>query len=113
MIISSTYINKSIFIIEFSLPQKYRLEKKGLLIKNKLSFFVKKNPQFCPGNLDILLSWICFCKVNCFKYTLYLSYCYQGKYTKAMTDKADYLDKVERLEHVVLQLQGESETIGK
>lgn len=36
----------------------------------------------------------------------------QGKYTEAMRDKADYSDSIERLEHIIMQLEGESETIG-
>ncbi len=36
----------------------------------------------------------------------------EGKYTKAMRDKADLTDKTERLEHIILQLEGESDTIG-
>jgi len=30
-----------------------------------------------------------------------------------MRDKADLIDKSERLEHIVLQLQGETDTIGR
>jgi len=30
-----------------------------------------------------------------------------------MRDKADLTDKAERLEHIILQLQGETDTIGK
>lgn len=37
----------------------------------------------------------------------------QNKYTKVMKDKADLSDKADELEHTVLQLQGESETIGE
>ena len=38
---------------------------------------------------------------------------YQVKYTKAMRDKADLTDTNERLEHIVMQLQGETDTIGE
>ena len=37
----------------------------------------------------------------------------QEKYTRVMRDKADLIDKSERLEHIVLQLQGETDTIGQ
>ena len=37
---------------------------------------------------------------------------FQGKYTKAMRDKADLTDKSEQLEHIIMQLQGETDTIG-
>ena len=37
----------------------------------------------------------------------------ENKYTKAMRDKADLTDKSEQLEHIIMQLQGETETIGK
>ncbi|CAG2203148.1 GOLGA2 [Mytilus edulis] len=37
----------------------------------------------------------------------------QNKYMKVMRDKAELSDKSDELEHTVLQLQGESETIGK
>ena len=30
-----------------------------------------------------------------------------------MRDKADLIDKSERLEHIILQLQGETDTIGR
>ena len=36
----------------------------------------------------------------------------QEKYTRVMRDKAELTDKAEELEHTVLQLQGETETIG-
>jgi len=39
--------------------------------------------------------------------------CVQEKYTRVMRDKADLIDKSERLEHIVLQLQGETDTIGQ
>ena len=39
--------------------------------------------------------------------------CVQEKYTCVMRDKADLIDKSERLEHIVLQLQGETDTIGQ
>ncbi|XP_052230050.1 golgin subfamily A member 2-like isoform X4 [Dreissena polymorpha] len=37
----------------------------------------------------------------------------QEKYNHVMRDKADLCDKAEELEHMVLQLQGETETIGE
>ncbi|KAK3088299.1 hypothetical protein FSP39_017253 [Pinctada imbricata] len=37
----------------------------------------------------------------------------QEKYTKVMRDKAELTDKAEELEHLVLQLQGETDTIGE
>ncbi|VDI13193.1 golgin subfamily A member 2 [Mytilus galloprovincialis] len=37
----------------------------------------------------------------------------QNKYMKVMRDKAELSDKSDELEHTVLQLQGESETIGE
>jgi len=37
----------------------------------------------------------------------------QEKYTRVMHDKADLADKSERLEHIVTQLQGETDTIGQ
>lgn len=37
----------------------------------------------------------------------------ETKYTKAMRDKADLTDSKEQLEHLIMQLQGETETIGK
>ncbi|GAB1602475.1 golgin subfamily A member 2-like isoform X2 [Argonauta hians] len=37
----------------------------------------------------------------------------QDKYTRAMRDKADLSDKADQLEHLVLQLQGETDTIGE
>uniref|UniRef100_A0A0L8HKC7 Golgin subfamily A conserved domain-containing protein n=3 Tax=Octopus bimaculoides TaxID=37653 RepID=A0A0L8HKC7_OCTBM len=37
----------------------------------------------------------------------------QEKYTRAMRDKADLSDKADQLEHLVLQLQGETDTIGE
>ncbi|KAK6195949.1 hypothetical protein SNE40_001270 [Patella caerulea] len=37
----------------------------------------------------------------------------QDKYTKVMKDKADLSDKADQLEHLVTQLQGESDTIGE
>ena len=37
----------------------------------------------------------------------------EGKYTGAMRDKADLTDQRENLEHIILQLQGETETIGE
>lgn len=40
--------------------------------------------------------------------------CYiQDKYNRVMRDKADLSDKADELEHLVLQLQGETDTIGK
>jgi len=44
---------------------------------------------------------------------VYVVYCTQEKYTRVMRDKADLIDKSERLEHIVLQLQGETDTIGQ
>ena len=47
------------------------------------------------------MSWlICF--------AIYL----QEKYNRVMRDKADLSDKADQLEHIVLQLQGETDTIG-
>ena len=37
----------------------------------------------------------------------------ETKYTKAMRDKADLTDSKEQLEHLIMQLQGETETIGQ
>lgn len=37
----------------------------------------------------------------------------QAKYTQVMRDKAELTDTVERLEHIIMQLQDESNTIGK
>ena len=37
----------------------------------------------------------------------------ETKYTTAMRDKADLTDSKEQLEHLIMQLQGETETIGK
>ena len=37
----------------------------------------------------------------------------QNKYMSVMRDKAELSDKADELEHTVLQLQGESETIGR
>jgi myosin heavy subunit len=37
----------------------------------------------------------------------------EEKYTRVMRDKADLTDKAERLEHIILQLQGETDTIGE
>lgn len=37
---------------------------------------------------------------------------FQGKFSKAMRDKADLTDKSEQLEHIIMQLQGETDTIG-
>lgn len=37
----------------------------------------------------------------------------EEKYTKVMRDKADLCDRNDELEHIVLQLQGESDTIGE
>ncbi|XP_050389727.2 golgin subfamily A member 2 isoform X1 [Patella vulgata] len=37
----------------------------------------------------------------------------QDKYTRVMKDKADLSDKADQLEHLVTQLQGESDTIGE
>ncbi|KAL3872084.1 hypothetical protein ACJMK2_040039 [Sinanodonta woodiana] len=37
----------------------------------------------------------------------------QDKYTRVMRDKAELSDKAEQLEHIVLQLQGETDTIGE
>ncbi|XP_052790929.1 golgin subfamily A member 2-like [Mya arenaria] len=37
----------------------------------------------------------------------------QDKYNRVMRDKADLSDKADELEHMVLQLQGETETIGE
>ena len=42
---------------------------------------------------------------------MYLLY-FQDKYSRVMRDKADLSDKAEELEHIVLQLQGETDTIG-
>lgn len=36
----------------------------------------------------------------------------QQKYMHVMKDKADLSDKADQLEHLVLQLQGETDTIG-
>ena len=36
----------------------------------------------------------------------------EGKFSTAMRDKADLLDQTEQLEHIILQLQGETDTIG-
>lgn len=36
----------------------------------------------------------------------------EGRYTKAMRDKADLSDKSEQLEHIIMQLQSETDTIG-
>ena len=36
----------------------------------------------------------------------------QEKYNRVMRDKADLSDKADQLEHIVLQLQGETDTIG-
>lgn len=36
----------------------------------------------------------------------------ENKYTTAMRDKADLSDKTEQLEHMIMQLQGETDTIG-
>lgn len=36
----------------------------------------------------------------------------QGKYTSTIRDKADLSDKTEQLEHLIMQLQGETDTIG-
>ena len=44
---------------------------------------------------------------------LYFVIFLQTKYTSVMRDKADLLDKMDQMEHVMLQLQGESETIGQ
>ena len=38
---------------------------------------------------------------------------FQDKYTRVMRDKADLSDKADQLEHIVLQLQGETDTIGE
>lgn len=38
---------------------------------------------------------------------------FQMKYTAAMRDKADLSDKADQLEHLVTQLQGETDTIGE
>ncbi len=35
------------------------------------------------------------------------------KYTQTMRDKADLSDKNEQLEHMIMQLEGETETIGQ
>ncbi|XP_070176381.1 golgin subfamily A member 2-like isoform X2 [Littorina saxatilis] len=37
----------------------------------------------------------------------------QEKYTRVMRDKADLTDKADQLEHLVVQLQGETDTIGE
>lgn len=37
----------------------------------------------------------------------------QAKYTQVMRDKAELMDTVERLEHIIMQLQDESNTIGE
>ncbi len=37
----------------------------------------------------------------------------ESKYTAAMRDKADLTDNKEQLEHLIMQLEGETETIGK
>lgn len=37
----------------------------------------------------------------------------QDKYSRVMRDKAELTDRAEQLEHIVLQLQGETDTIGK
>ncbi|XP_033732612.1 golgin subfamily A member 2-like isoform X1 [Pecten maximus] len=37
----------------------------------------------------------------------------EDKYTSVMRDKAELSDKAERLEHIVLQLEGEADTIGE
>ena len=37
----------------------------------------------------------------------------QEKYTRVMRDKAELTDKADQLEHLVVQLQGETDTIGK
>ena len=37
----------------------------------------------------------------------------ENKYTTAMRDKADLTDTKEQLEHLIMQLQGETETIGR
>ena len=37
----------------------------------------------------------------------------QNKYTGSMRDKAELSDRIEQLEYLVMQLEGESETIGK
>ncbi len=37
----------------------------------------------------------------------------ETKYTQTMRDKADLSDKNEQLEHLILQLEGETETIGQ
>jgi len=37
----------------------------------------------------------------------------EDKYTRVMRDKADLIDKTERLEHIIMQLQGETDTIGE
>ena len=39
--------------------------------------------------------------------------CSQEKYTRVMRDKAELTDKADQLEHLVVQLQGETDTIGK
>lgn len=37
----------------------------------------------------------------------------EDKYTRVMREKADLVDKAENLEHIIMQLQGESDTIGE
>jgi hypothetical protein len=37
----------------------------------------------------------------------------EERFTRTMKDVADLSDEKQRLEHLVLQLQGETETIGK
>ena len=37
----------------------------------------------------------------------------QEKYTRTMRDKADLSDKADQLEHLTMQLQGETDTIGE
>jgi hypothetical protein len=37
----------------------------------------------------------------------------EGKHTRVMREKADLVDKAENLEHIIMQLQGESDTIGE
>ena len=55
--------------------------------------------------------------VNCpeteSQFEIHTFFSLQEKYTRVMRDKADLVDKSERLEHIIMQLQGETDTIGK
>ena len=50
-------------------------------------------------------------KVNCLVF--FLRILFQDQFVRVMREKAELSDDVQRMEHVIMQLEGETETIGK